>query len=302
MARRLPPLNALRAFEAAARHLSFSRAAEELHVTPAAISHQIKALEAWLEVELFRRRGRDVLLTESGQTFFPGLRDGFDRLQSATRRVLALEERRELKVSVLNSFGAKWLMPRLPRFLERHGDIDVLISSSSDLVDLRAENMDVGIRFGNGDYPGLEVLPLFSEDVFPVCSPGLPRPDKPLARPADLANHVLLHDDFDIDWQVWLQAAEVDSVDVTRGPRFSDSGMILQAAAAGQGVALARSSLVSDDLTEGRLIKPFDFSLRSPMWNYLVYPPEVGDQPKVREFRTWLLREAALERGEDGSG
>lgn len=295
MARRLPPLNALRAFEAAARNLSISRAAAELNVTPAAVSHQVKALEAELGVPLFRRKGRDVLLTEAGQSLLPGLRDGFDQLRGAVDKVLQREESGELRVSVMPSFAGKWLIPRLFDFSARHSDISVLISSSTRLVDLAEEGFHAAIRIGRGNYPGLEVVSLFGEVVFPVCAPALLQGPRPLREPADLARYNLLHDDFYVDWETWLTAAGVTGVDVARGPRFDDSLLTIIAAVNGEGVALARGSLVADDLAASRLVKPFALSLPSDMSYYLVYLPGSGERPKIKAFRDWLLEHAAVE-------
>ncbi len=294
MTRRLPPLNSLRAFEAAARHLSFTRAAAELHVTPAAISHQVKALEEWLGLPLFRRRNREVILTEAGQAYYPGLRDGFDRLVGATERVTARDESGELRVTTFVSFAAKWLVPRLDRFRARYPEIDVLLSTTDRNVDYLVENLDIGVRFGKGEYPGLESIWLMEEDLYAVCSPALPAGPKPLARPQDLKHHVLLHDDMEIGWDVWLKVAGVKGIDARRGPRFDNSGMVIQAAADGQGVALARSTLVAADLAAGRVVKPFDITLPTGWAYYVVYLPAAAERPKVAAFRDWLLEEAGV--------
>ncbi len=304
MARRLPPLNALRAFEVAARHLSFTKAAAELHVTPAAVSHQVKALEEWLAIPLFRRLNREVVLTEAGQTYYPGLREGFDRLAGATARVTVRDETGELRVSCSSSFAAKWLVPRLHRLRAAHADIDVLLSTSDHLVDFSLERMDVGLRFGAGRYPDLEVIRLMETDVFPVCAPALVDREPPLRQPADLARHTLLHDDFDtpltestVTWAMWLRAAGVDGVDALRGPSFTESSMVLLAAIDGQGVALSRGTLAAGDLAAGRLVKPFDLALPSSWAYFLVYPPAYRDRPKIAAFRAWLLAEAEIDRG-----
>ena len=299
MTRRLPPLNALRAFEAAARHLSFTRAAGELHVTPAAVSHQVKALEEWLGLPLFRRRHREVVLTEAGQNYFPGVRDGVDRLAGATERVTADDETGELRVSASPSFAAKWLVPRLYRLRAAYPEIDVLLSTSDHLVEFGVEKIDIGLRYGTGRYPGLEVIRLMETDVFPVCAPSLVAGDPPLKVPADLARHTLLHDDFGeiigentVNWEMWLRAAGVDDVNLGRGPGFTDSSMVLMSAIDGQGVALARGTLAAGDLAAGRLVKPFDLALPSNWAYYVVYPPEYRDRPKIAAFRDWLLAEA----------
>ncbi len=292
MSRRLPPLNALRAFEAAARHLSFTRAADELHVTQTAISHQIKGLEERLGVRLFRRLPRGLLLTEEAQRYLPPVRDAFDRIAAATAQLAAGSSSGSLTVSVLPSFAAKWLVPRLGRFRAAHPDLDLRISSSSQLVDFARDDVDVGIRMGRGNYPGLRVDRLFGESVVPVCSPELLSGPHPLRRPVDLRHHVLLHDDDHTGWQLWLELAGVEGVDARRGPILTDSAMVVQAAADGQGVALARSVLAAGDLAAGRLVRPFEVSLPHDLAYYLVSPEATAEQPKIRAFRAWVLAEA----------
>lgn len=292
MSRRLPPLNALRAFEAAARHLSFTRAASELHVTPAAISHQVKGLEDWFGVKLFQRRNREILMTESGQLLLPGVRDGLDQLEAASQRIVTRGDGNELRLTCMPSFAAKWLVPRLSRFRARHPEIDVLLSTEDRMVDLDVEPFDLGIRSGRGHYPGLTVYRLFDDAVFPVCSPELLRGDKPLRTPSDLVHHSLLHDDYPVGWLEWLAAAGVDNVDHHRGPMFDNSAMMLQAAAEGMGVALARHALAYADLLAGRLVRPFPITLTSDYAYFLVHVPRVADRPKIVAFRTWLIEEA----------
>jgi len=292
MSRFLPPLGTLRAFEAAARHLSFTRAAEELSVTQAAISHQIRALEERLGVTLFKRQNRNLLLTDAGQAYLPSVREAFEALERATERLVKHDSQGALMASVLPSFAAKWLVPRLGRFRDQHPEIDVRLSTDHNLVDFARTEFDVAIRYAQGAQSGLEAVKLMTEDVFPVCSPRLLRGPRPLKKPADLQYHTLLHDDFRVDWRLWLMAAGVKGVDPTRGPTFTDSGMVLQAAAEGQGVALARSVLASEDLASGRLVKPFDVSLPADWAYYLVYPPASRDSPKIVAFRDWLRKEA----------
>ena len=296
MARRLPPLNALRAFEAAARHLSFTKAAEELYVTQAAVSHQVKALEAALGVQLFRRLNRRLMLTDAGQLYLPALTEAFDGIDAATARLRADEDAGRLSVSVANSLAAKWLLPRLPRFRERHPEIDVEVSASDRLVEFGRDNVDMGIRYGLGDYPGLKVDPLLEDTVFPVCSPTLRDGQPPLRAPADLEHHTLLHDDVRTgeapSWRTWLAAAGVAGVDPSRGPRYSHSSLVLQATIEGQGVALGRSSLVSLDLEAGRLVQPFGPTLPSHYACYVVSPVATAERPKIKAFRDWLFEEA----------
>ncbi len=295
MARRLPPLNALRAFEAAARHLSFTRAAEELHVTQAAISHQVKALEEHLGRKLFRRLNRALLLSDDGQAYLPSVSRAFALLNDATRDLLERDAPGPLTVSALPSFAARWLVPRLGRFRQIHPDIDLRIDPSAALTDFASGDVDVGVRYGRGKYPGLRADWLMTEDIFPVCSPALLSGEHPLRAPGDLEHQVLLHDDGHGDWRTWLLAAGIDRVDPTRGPIFTDSSMLIQAAMAGQGVALARGVLAADELAAGRLVRPFTLSLPTEYAYYLVCPQNTAEQPKIAAFRDWLLDEARRE-------
>lgn len=293
MSRRLPPLNALRAFEAAARHLSFTKAAEELHVTQAAISHQIKALEEWLGLPLFRRMNRALALTEAGQSYLPPVREAMDTLSQATDSLLRSDSTGALTISTMPSFASKWLVPRLTRFQKRYPDMDVRVQSTSQVVDFARHDVDLAIRFGNGDWPDLRVERLLTEDIFPVGHPSLLGGDCPLTCPEDLRNHTLLHDDYRISWAVWCRAAGIEGLDVERGPRFDDSSFTLQAAMNGHGVALARGALVADDIATGRLVRLFDVRLPGSVAYYVVAPPHYFSRPKVKAFRDWLFEEAA---------
>ncbi len=296
MERRLPPLNALRAFEAAGRHLSLTKAAQELHVTPAAISHQVKALEDYLGVQFFRRLNRALLLTDAGQACLPGLAEGFDRLAEAVTASRVHDEHRALAVTVPPTFGARWLLSRLDRFRAAHPGVDVRIDATDRLVDFAREEVDIGIRYGAGNYPEVHVEPLMAEEVFPVCSPGLLEGPHPLRKPDDLKAHTLLHGEWGTraqpDWSMWLLAAGVHDIDATRGPQFSLAGMAIQAAIEGHGVALAGSVLVADDLAAGRLTKPFDLSVPVSFGYYLVCAKTAVNRPRIIAFREWLIAEA----------
>lgn len=301
MNRYLPPLNGLRAFETAARHLSFTRAAEELHVTPAAVSQQVKALEEYLGVKLFRRLTRALLLTDAGQTVLPVLQDGFDKLAEAGKLLRNSQDAHLLTVSVPPSFGAKWLVPRLDRFRRTCTEYDVRIDATDVLVDFRQDSADIALRYGRGDYKGLVAEPLLSESVTPVCSPQLARGEHPLIRPEDLRHHTLLHIEWRMlneatpNWRMWLRAAGLqDVVDADRGPRFNLDDMAVQAAIEGQGVALASGALVENDIENGRLIRPFPDAVhqRTHFGYYVVYPASHLDRPKVKAFRDWLMGEA----------
>ncbi len=305
MARRLPPLNALRAFEAAARHLSFTEAAQELNVTQAAISHQIKSLEEHLGTALFLRMNRALALTDAGERYYPPLRQALDLMDVATRDLVERDAMGPLKVTVLPSFAARWLLPRLADFRQEHPEIDVLISADDELVDFSRAEADIGIRYGRGDYPGLETDFLMGDRVFPVCSPKLIDGDPPLRKPEDLVHHTLLHDDVlggedSPDWALWLKRAGLENLDIDprRGPGFNDSAMQVQAAVDGQGVALARSALTLDDLKAGRLVCPFGPEIKSRLAYYLVSPPSVRGWRKVKIFRDWLMARAEADRAE----
>jgi LysR family transcriptional regulator, glycine cleavage system transcriptional activator len=295
MARRLPPLNALRAFEAAARHLSFTRAAAELNVTQAAISHQIKALEDHLGLPLFRRLNRALMLTDPGQTLFPAVRDALDGLAVAMERLQMREAGGTLTVSTLPSLAVKWLVPRMSRFQDRHPDIDLRISAKEHLVDFARDGIDVAIRFGRGDWPGVRADWLTDEALAPVCSPALAAD---LRTASDLRRATLLHEDMlplgeFPTWRSWLAAAGADDVDADRGPRFSHTHLMLQAAMDGRGVALGQALLVQDDLATGRLVEPFGFRLPTGFGYYVCCPPAAAGRPKVKAFRDWVMQEIA---------
>ncbi|MSO93967.1 MAG: transcriptional regulator GcvA [Rhodospirillales bacterium] len=300
MARDLPPLNALKAFEAAARQLSFTRAAAELHVTQAAVSHQIKALEDRLGIPLFRRLNRNLLLTDAGQALLPAVSDALDRLAAAVARVRSRDVSGVLTVSTLDSFAGTWLVRKLGRFRDIQPEIDVRITTSDHQVDFAREDVDMAIRYGRGPWPGLYVERLMTEEVFPVCSPALLKKGPPLKEPADLRHYTLLHDDLKEDWRMWLAHAGVSDIDPTRGHGFHRSNLVIQAAVAGAGVALGRSVLVADELASGQLVKPFALSLPAEFAYYLVCPFQSAERPKVRAFSDWLLAEARDQGGSRG--
>lgn len=288
----MPSLNALRAFEAAARHLSFKEAARELFVTPGAVSQQIKRLEDELGVRLFHRMTRGIVLTEAGQAYFPAVRQAFQKIMEASDSLAPGRHAQVLSVSLYPSLAVKWLVPRLGRFSQRHPDIEVRIFTSPHLVDFARENMDMAIRQGFGHYPGLRTDVLVRDDLIPVCSPRLLQLGEPLRRPDDLARFTLLHDDLRSDWPAWLKAVGATAVDASRGPSFSDDGLVLQAAIEGQGVAISQRLLIADDIAAGRLVRPFATVLRSSETSYVVCPKATADVPKIVAFRSWLLAEA----------
>ena len=312
MTYRLPPLNALRVFEAAARHLSFKEAANELHITQAAVSHQIKSLEDYLGVELFRRAGRGVTLTEAARACLPRLREGFDALAAAVEMIRE-RDAAELVITAPPVFTARWLMPRLADFAKGEPKIDVRVVGSSKMVDagaldsnilvgnldLRSDASGVEIHLGGGEYPGYRADLLFGVRTVAVANPELVRGDPPLREPADLARHILLHDDaMDIvahgrAWEKWLEAAGVaDRVDGGRGPHFSSNILSLEAASQKLGVALALRPLVDADIASKRLCAPFEVELKPQSAYYLVCPEVIADRPPVMAFRKWLLQQA----------
>jgi LysR family glycine cleavage system transcriptional activator len=296
--RRLPPLNALRAFESAARHLNFSRAADELSVTPGAVSQQIQNLEDYIGAALFKRTPRGLLLTDAAQTALPALREAFDRLAEAASLLTAAVDGRRLTLTAPPSFAAKWLVPRLGRFEAAHPQVDVWLSADMEVVDLAGGDIDLAIRYGAGAYPGLETQRLMPETVIPVMSPEL-HAATPLSEPPDLARHVLLHDgspDADEscpDWQMWLTARGIRGVDGTRGPRFNQSSLVIEAALAGRGVALAKRALAQDDLDAGRLVAPMAISTNVGFAYYVVHPKAKARLPQVKAFVAWILAEGA---------
>ena len=300
MPRRLPSLDALRVFEAAARYLSFTRAADELHVTQAAVSQRIRSLEESLGVPLFKRLNRALLLSDDGQALYPPVRDALDQMAGAVEGLSAGDASGVPTVTTMDSFAATWLVPRLKRFRERHPEIDVRIWTSDKVFDLTREDVDMAVRYGRGDWPGLEVVRLMTEEVFPVCSPDLVKRGPPLEKPADLARHTLIHDSLHEDWRMWLLAAGAPKVDATRGPGYYLSNLVVQAAVAGEGVALGRSVLVADELASGRLVKPFDVSLPVEFAYYVVSPEATKGRPKIKAFREWLLQEAGSLGGTTG--
>ena len=296
--RRLPPLNALRAFEAAARHLNFSRAADELSVTPGAVSQQIQNLEDYVGVALFKRTPKGLLLTDAAQTALPALREAFDRLAEAASLLTAAVDGRRLTVSVAPSFAAKWLVPRLGQFEAAHPQVDVWLSADMEVVDFALGEIDLAIRYGAGRYPGLEVVKLMSETVIPVAGPEYLEAN-PIHAPADLASQILLHDgspdadDSCPDWSMWLAARGVKGVDGARGPRFNQSSLVIEAAAAGRGVALAKRALAQADLDAGRLVAPLQDATAVDFAYFVVHPKAKGRLPQVKAFVSWITAQAA---------
>jgi len=301
MSVRFPPMSALRAFEAAARHLSFSRAAEELHITQSAISHQIRHLEELWEVRLFERRGRRLNLTLAGHSIAPVVRDFIERLSAILQELQDDDKHGALRVSLLQSFAFKWLVPRLGHFNQAHPDIEVWLSTTTELIDIGQGQADVAIRLGRGEWPGLHRVLLLREYVFPVCSPYFLERMTPPEKPADLLGYPLLRrytKDITPRWRDWFRDAGVEVQKMPRGTLFSDSSMALQAALDGQGVALARSAHVADDLKAGRLVKLFKIYSESAVAYYIVCVQGRQNELAIKAFREWLLDEAQVAQAE----
>ena len=296
MSRRLPPLNSLRVFEAAARHLSFTRAAEELFVTQAAVSHQIKALEEFLGLKLFRRRNRSLLLTEEGQSYFLDIKEIFSSLSEATDKVLERSAKGALTISLPPSFAIQWLDPRLSDFNNKEPDIDVRIKAVDMDEGSLTEDVDVAIYYGRGNWPGLRVDLLYQEQLLPLCSPQVLLNEKPLATIDDLRFHTLLHDTSRKDWKSFVKQYNLEGMNVNHGPIFSHSTMVLQAAAHGQGIALGNNVLAQPELDAGRLVAPFEEVLVSKNAFYLVCSEKQADTGRIATFREWILSKARSEQ------
>jgi LysR family glycine cleavage system transcriptional activator len=292
MAIHLPPMAALRAFEATARLGSQSRAAQALHVTHGAVSHQIAALEQDLGVTLIERAGRGIRLTDQGERFATRVRSALAELSEALRELADRANPGRLRVSMIPSFAARWLLPRVGRFVAAHPDIDLDIHASNALVDFRRDDIDVAIRYGSGHYPGLATRHLLDDEYLVVCSPriagGVPK------QPGDLRRYILLRSDNEF-WQPWFAAAGLDWPEPERGPIFNDTSHAMQAAIEGQGIALVRTSLLGNDLRNGVLVCPFPIYLPSPHHYYLVCPPRIAAMPKFVALSDWLEAEIAAD-------
>jgi len=293
MLRRLPMLNALKSFEAAARHESFTRAAEELCVTQGAVSHQVKALEQELGLKLFNRERQRLVITESGRQYLAVVRDAFDRIAVGTERLMQRQSSGALTLSTSPDFAAKWLVHRLGRFSEAHPEIDLTVSATMHHVDFAREEVDLAVRHGDGNWPGLHVERLCAEQLFPVCSPKLVAGRQRLSKPADVLKFPVLHLEGSKDWARWLETAGVPDADRVRGPVLNRASMLIDAAADGQGIALARTTLAAWDLLNGRLVRPFAAALRLSKSYWIVGPKATATLPKVKKAREWLLAEAA---------
>jgi LysR family glycine cleavage system transcriptional activator len=292
MPRQLPPLNALRAFEAAARSESFTRATEELCVTQGAVSHQVKLLEATLGIKLFNREHQRLVITGAGREYLNVVRDALDRIAAGTERIVQRQNTGVLTVSTSPDFAAKWLVNRLGRFAEAHSGIDLRVSATMHHIDFVREEVDVAVRHGDGNWSGLDAVRLCTEQLFPVCSPRLMSGRNRIAKPSDLLKFPLLHLEDSKAWSNWFDAAGVDA-EMSHGLVLNRASMLIDAAVNGQGVALARTALAAWDLINGRLVKPFDLALKLSKTYWIVCPKAASMQPKIVTFRDWLLAEAA---------
>jgi LysR family glycine cleavage system transcriptional activator len=298
MPRRLPALNALKAFEAAARHESFTRAAEELFVTQGAVSHQVKALEQELGLKLFNRERQRLIITECGREYLAVIRDALDRIAVGTERLIERQKSGALTISTSPDFAAKWLVYRLGRFAEAHPDITLRISADLHHVDFAREDVDLAVRHGEGDWAGLHAERLAAEQLFPVCSPKLLGGRTRLRNPADVMKYPILHLGTQKDWAKWLEAAGVAGVDLSQGPQglmLNRAAMLIDAAVDGQGIVLARTTLSAWDILNGRLVRPFAPSLRLSKCYWIVCPQATAMLPKIKTARDWMLAEAAAD-------
>jgi LysR family glycine cleavage system transcriptional activator len=290
----LPSLNGLRAFEASARLMSFTHAAAELHVTQTAISHQIRRLEDQLGIKLFIRHNRTLALTREAQDYLPSVRSAFEDLRRATERLRRTDHDGRLTVSTTASLATKWLVSRVAAFQDANPGMEVRITTSTHLVDFRREEVDIAVRYGHGNWPGLRAHWLMAERLFPVCSPALLNDAKPLRQPSDLAHHTLIHTSvWQDDWGLWLTAAGLPrSIAARRGLTFDLGFMAIQAAVEGLGVALGHEQLVEADIVAGRLVAPFDTVLPQDAGYYVVTPEATADSPRIALFRDWLMASA----------
>ena len=295
----LQSLGAFRTFEIAARHLSFTKAARELFVTQAAVSQQIRQLENQLGFKLFHRMTRKLALTEEGQKLARTTREALNSIYQTVEDIKQDTETGSITISTIPSFAVRWIIPRLGQFRKTHPGIQLNIHSDERIIDLNEFKVDLAIRAGKGNYPGLKVTLLMMEDIFPVCSPSLLQGDKPLEKIEDIYHHEILQDEVQwrldeevTDWYVWLKAVGITDIDTFSGTSFSNSIMALQAAADGLGIAMCRSSLIGDDLETGRLVKPFDFAVESPVAYYIVCLKENSQKPKIKAVTSWLLEQS----------
>lgn len=297
MKRALLPLNALRAFDAAARHLSFKKAAEEISVTPAAISQQIRSLEEYLDIQLFIRNKNILSLTQQAELALPILEEAFEKIEETVDILQESDKDNDLRLSLSPSFASKWLIPRLGRFHDQNEEIAVRVSATMDLINFKNTDYDIAVRYGRGNYPGLYVEELMKEEVFPVCSPELLVGENSIKTYQDLCNVTLIHDDSSLEdescpkWDMWLKAVGVTLPKKSRRLHFNTTQLTLEAALAGRGVAIAKGTIAKDDLEKGRLVRLFARALPVDFAYYIVCPENRRQIPKITAFVNWLREE-----------
>ena len=289
MGRRLPPLNSLKSFEAAGRLLSFTRAAHELNVTQAAVSHQIKLIEGYLDVTLFVRTPRKLVLTEQGRALLPDIIEAFDKLSNAIGAVRQEPSSKMISVRLAPSFAAKWLSPRLKYFWLQHPEIDLCLYHANPAVEFDREEIDIAVTYGKGDWPGVVADPILSLDFYPVCTPAFMTNDRPLSNIDNLRYYSLLHDANYECWSDWLKLAKIEGINANKGTIIDDTNVLIQAAVDGQGVALGSTTFVQDLLDSGKLVKPFDITLVNEFAYYVVCPEAHLKNSSVQAFKNWLL-------------
>lgn len=293
MADRLPPLNALRAFEAAARELSFTKAGAELNLTAAAVGYQVRRLEMALGVELFYRLNRALALTDKGKSYVPVVQEAFSVLRKGTSDLSRRKSTDLLVVRTPWSFSSKWLVPRLDAFHKAHPHLTIKVDSTDEIVDFARDDVDVALQYSQKVERQLHSVLLFAEQVFPVCNPALAAGDRPLTEASQLIGHTLLHDAMtDVTWSDWLRATDAAAIDASTGTMFSHSALSIDAALAGDGIALGRSPLVANDLESGRLVRPFETALAGSWGYYMVCLPNREKEPKIKAFSDWVVKEA----------
>jgi LysR family glycine cleavage system transcriptional activator len=290
--RRLPSLTSLRAFEAAGRHLSFTKAAEELTVTQAAISHQVKALEDYLNVPLFLRQPRQLQLTKAGKILLPVVRNAFDRISASVTDLSMQVSSGALKIRLAPSFAAKWLSPRLDDFRRKHPQIELSLTHSNEAADFSRQAIDIAITYGKGDWRGVISDRVLNIDFFPVCAPQFMHGEHPLSKVENLVHYRLLHDTDHSAWSNWLALAGIENVDPQRGTVVDDTNVLMQASIDGLGVALGSTHFVADHLASGRLVRPFDITLHNDYAYYAVCPKKHLKRPGVSVFKSWLMDQA----------
>jgi len=287
--RKLPPLNAIRAFEATGRLGGVLRASEELHVTHGAVSRHVKQLEEWLDVTLFDRSQRALILNEAGEAYLKSISSALDLVQEGTTNLRQYKGSKRLGISTTHSIATKWLMDKLPDFSNQHPDIEVWISIEQHLIDFSNSDIDIGLRMGKGPWPGLSCVPIMTDKLIPVCSLQLLEQGPAIKKPQDLSRYTLLHDqDPNAQWSRWFKHFDIEKIEHSKGPRFSSSDILLSAAMSGQGVALVNEVLAEQDITQGRLVQVLPLSIDLGDYYWLVTKGNIQSSKKVKIFTDWI--------------